>query len=78
MHTTTKNQSARLPLFATDAFSSRRGFSALIDPERVSPAHPLHLVAVTPRVRDNFALRCVFSRTAGLFSSEFPHARRAR
>ncbi|HTQ30445.1 MAG TPA: hypothetical protein VMI53_04490 [Opitutaceae bacterium] len=76
MHTTTKAHSARLPLFATDAFGSRRSFSAFIDPEHAPSAHSL--VAVTPRVRDNFALRCVFSRTASLFVPEAPHARRVR
>jgi len=78
MHTTTKDHSARLPLFATDAFSSRRTFSALIDPARVPAAHSLHLVSVRPRVRDNFALRCVFSRATSFFAPEPPHVRRAR
>ncbi|HZP61584.1 MAG TPA: hypothetical protein VFB27_14765 [Opitutaceae bacterium] len=74
MHTSTKARSARLPLFATDAFNSQRNFSALLDPS----ANPLHLVAVTPRVRDSFALRCVFSRTGSLFLSEASHAHRSR
>lgn len=69
MNASIKTHSARLPLFATDAFSSRRVFSALIDTSHV---------AVTPRVRDHFALRCVFSRATGPFASEIPHARRAR
>ncbi|MGA3006890.1 MAG: hypothetical protein ABSE59_03260 [Opitutaceae bacterium] len=74
MNTSLKTQPSPRPLFAAD-FGSRRRFSAWIDAD-VAPA-ARSLGPVMPRVRDNLALRCVFSRTADLFASEPSHARRA-
>jgi hypothetical protein len=79
MNASTKIHPSRLPLFAADAFGSRRIFPALIDTDRASADRSLNsLVTVTPRVRDNLTLRCVFSRTASLFAPETSHARRTR
>jgi hypothetical protein len=75
MNTSHKTHHSRLPLFAAADFGSRQSFPAWTDPDDAPAARPLS--PVTPRVRDNLTLRCVFSRTANLFASESLHARRA-
>jgi hypothetical protein len=75
MNTSTKRRHARLPLFTAADFGSRQSFPAWIDTDDARGARLLS--PVTPRVRDNLTLRCVFSRTANFFAPESLHARRA-
>ncbi|MDE3084378.1 MAG: hypothetical protein KGJ37_04045 [Verrucomicrobiota bacterium] len=71
-----KTHPVRLPFFMTTAFGRHSSAWSCTDDLPTARCHH-SLVTVTPRVRDNFALRCVFSRTTHFFAPEPLHARRA-